>query len=103
MTCAKAIKIIELIEKLDVHTCLGLKCDGNCTKMCAAGGGHNKTLVNFYKNRIIDMAYDEYYTAERVYTTAEKSAEERDDIHTLKCELIKAEKHLDMMIKLYKV
>ncbi len=100
MTSVAVAKIIEFIENSKPHTCVGIKCDGNCTRMCG-GGGHNTTLVDFYKKRIIDIAYNEYLTIDKIYKTAINSAEERDDIQALEQQVIKTHKHFKNMMELY--
>ena len=96
-------KLIEFIEKLDVHPCLGLRCDGHCIKKCAAGGGHNTKLINFYKNKLIEIVQNYYNTTKKAYETGLSSAEEGVDINGLKKSFDIATIHLNNILKLYNV
>lgn len=103
MTCTNVSKLIELIDKLDLHPCLGLNCDGHCTKKCAAGGGHNIGLINFYKNKLIDIVQKQYITKKNIYEYGLYGAEECNNIDDLKRDLDNAYEYLKKIVKLYEV
>lgn len=103
MTCTNITKLIELIDKLDVHLCLGLYCDGHCTKSCAAGGGHNIALINFYKNKLIDIVQKQYLRKKDIYEYGLYGAEECNNIDDLKREFDSADEYHKEILKLYKV
>jgi hypothetical protein len=103
MTCSNITELIELIEKLDTHPCFGLECNGYCKKNCAAGGGFNINLVNFYKNKLIETVRNNYNNKKKLYEEGLSSAEERNDIDDLKRELDNAETQLNNILKLYQV
>lgn len=103
MAYSNLTNLMKLIEKLDIHPCLGLDCDGHCTKNCAAGGGHNINLVNFYKNKSIEIVWKHYYKTKLLYEDGINSAEERTDIGDLKREFDNAAKQLKNILELYQV
>ncbi len=102
MSVLDATKMIKVIKQLDVHTCLGLECDGYCTQQCGAGGGHNTELVKFYKKKLIEIVQKQYQIKKNAYETAQNSAEETIDLGKLQCEFNEAKIYLKNILELYK-